>query len=148
MVIGEPADSGAVGADEPRLPPVAEMAVATLILVIIGGIFTAAYLPRRAPLGPPIGLIAAAGVLLIANVVALSRVREFAWDKFFLVVRWALLAYIVIAGMLEYVFVLDHTPASLLVLLTMMLVVFAVDIPLLFAFSVARYQPPDRASGR
>jgi ABC-type uncharacterized transport system permease subunit len=144
MVNGEPADSGAPGADDRRLPPVTEMAVATMILVVAGGIYVAAYIPRHAPLAVPTGLLVAAGAILIANVIALSRVREFAWDKFFLVGGWALLAYVVIAGMLEYVFVLDHTPGSQLALLTMTLVVFAVDIPLLFAFSVARYQPTSR----
>jgi hypothetical protein len=138
MVTGKPP---ARDSDERRLPPIAEMAVVTMALVIVGGIDIAAYLPRRAPLGPPIGLLVAAGLLLVANLVSLSRLRKFAWDKFFLVGGCALLAYIVIAGMLEYVFVLDHTPRTLLVLMSMMLAIFAVDIPLLFAFSVARYQP-------
>jgi hypothetical protein len=44
-----------------------------------------------------------------------------------LVTRWALLAYLVIAGMLEYVFVLDHTRGRVLLVLTLMLVLFAVD---------------------
>lgn len=144
MVTGEPADNDAIGAGDRRLPPVTQLAVATMILVVAGGIYVAAYIPRHAPLGVPIGLLVAAGVVLIANMIALSRVRAFAWNKFFLVGGWALLAYVVISGMLEYVFVLDHTPRSQLVLLTMTLVVFAVDIPLLFAFSVARYQPASR----
>lgn len=58
--------------------------------------------------------------------------------------RYALLAYLVIAGMLEYVFVLDHTRGATLVVLTLMLVIYAVDIPVLLAFSVARYQRPAR----
>lgn len=142
--------SDAAVADAPaerQLPPVAEVAIASLALIVVGGIYLAAHLPRHAPLGLAVGLLAAAGVLLAGNVTALSRVRDFAWDKFFLVGRWALLAYVVIAGMLEYVFVLDHTRGSQLVVLTLMLAVFAVDIPLLLAFSVARYQPagPPRA---
>ena len=40
---------------------------------------------------------------------SLARVQEFAWEAFFLVGRWALVTYTVIAGMLEYVFVLDRT---------------------------------------
>ena len=50
--------------------------------------------------------------------------------------------------MLEYVFVLDHTRGTMLVVLTSMLIVFAVDIPTLFAFTVALYQDPkqDRLS--
>jgi hypothetical protein len=47
--------------------------------------------------------------------------------------------------LLEFVFVLDHTRGASLVVLTFSLVVFALDIPLLMAFSVARYQEPERA---
>ncbi len=47
----------------------------------------------------------------------------------------------VIAGMLEFVFVRDGTGGSMLALVTVSLVIFAVDIPVLFAFSVARFQP-------
>jgi hypothetical protein len=128
---------------ERRLPPVAELAVASMALVIVGGIFLAAHLPNPAPLGPVTGLLAAAAVLLAVDVVLVSRIRPFAWEVFFRVGGWALLAYAVIAGMLEYVFVLDGTRGSTLVVLTLMLVVFALAIPLLFAFSVARYQEPE-----
>jgi hypothetical protein len=71
----------------------------------------------------------------------LARVRDFAWRTFFVVGGWALAAYLVIAGMLEFVFVLDHTQGGLLIVLTLMLAVYAVNVPLLLAFSVARYQP-------
>lgn len=49
--------------------------------------------------------------------------------------------------MLEYVFVVDGTPRTVLTLLTAMLAIFAIDIPLLFAFSVARYQPTSKERG-
>ncbi len=125
-----------------RLPPVAQLAVGSMILIVIGGIYLAGHLPRQPPLGPAAGLLAAAGAVLVVDLLILSRLRPFAWDVFFKVGGWALLAYGVISGMLEYVFVLDHTHGSILVLLTLMLVVFALDIPLLLAFSVARYQEP------
>lgn len=44
--------------------------------------------------------------------------------------------------MLEYVFVLDGTRGASLLVMTFMLVVFALDVPALLAFSVARYQNP------
>ena len=135
-------DANAGSAPERRLPPVTEISVATMILVVIGGIYVAGYLPDRAPLVLPIVLLVAAAALVVANVVTLSRIRPFAWGTFFLVWRWAMLAYVVIAGMLEYVFIADHTPSRILALMTGILVIFAVNIPLLFAFSVARYQPP------
>jgi hypothetical protein len=139
-MVARPSDVGSETSITRQLPPVAEVAVATLILVVIGGIITAAYLPDTPPLWLPVALLAGAVVLLAGNVVMLSRIRSFAWDKFFLVAKWALVAYIVIAGMLEYVFVVDGTPGKVLALLTGILLVFAINIPLLFAFSVARYQ--------
>ena len=123
-----------------RLPPVAEMTVGSMALVIVGGIYLASHLPKAAPAGPAVALLAVAGAVLLAAAVVVSRLRDFAWDVFFRVAGWAGLAYVVIGGMLEYVFVLDHTHGSTLVMVTLMLVVFAVDIPLLLAFSVARYQ--------
>ncbi len=128
--------------DVDRLPPVAELTIGSMALVIVGGIYLAAHLPRRADLGPAIGLLSASGVLLATAVALLARVRPFARQVFFRVAGWALLAYVVIAGMLEYVFVLDGTRGALLAVLTLMLVVFALDIPFLFGFSVARYQEP------
>jgi hypothetical protein len=135
------ANGGAPDELERSLPPVTELAVAALALIVVGGIYIAAHLPNHVPLGVAIGLLAGAGALLAIAVAALSRVRHFAWDKFFLVASRTLLAYVVIAGMLEYVFVLDHTRGAQLVVLTLMLLVFALDIPLLLGFSVARYQP-------
>lgn len=136
-------DTARVPAGGRRLPPVVPLALAALIVVITGGTDLAAYLPRRAPLAPAVAALAVAAALLLAAVAALSRLRDFAWRVFARVGGWTLAAYTVIAGMLEYVFVLDHTPGTLLIVLTLMLVIFAVDIPLLLAFSVARYQPPD-----
>lgn len=126
-----------------RLPPVAEVAVASMALVIVSGIYLAAHLPTRAPFGPAVVLVAAAGALLLGNLIVLSRLRQFAWTVFYRVAGWASLAYIVIGGMLEFIFIFDHTRGSMLVLLTLSLVIFAIDIPVLLAFSVARYQEPE-----
>jgi len=98
-------------------------------------------IPQPVSLALSIALLALAAAIMIVNLVVLSRLRDFAWDTFFVVGRWSLLAYLVIAGMLEYAFVLDGTPGTTLALLTASLVIYAIDIPLLFAFSVARYQP-------
>jgi hypothetical protein len=125
-----------------RLPPVAELAVVSMALVIAGGIYLVAHLPQRAPLGPAVGLVAAAGLLLVADAVLVSRLRRFAWRVFFQVTGWVLVAYVVIGGLLEFTFVYDGTRGALLVVLTLSLLVFALDIPLLLGFSVARYQDP------
>jgi hypothetical protein len=126
---------------ERRLPPIGEVAMATIAVVVSGGVYLASYLPRRAPLGPAFAIMGVGAALLLWNIFTLSRLQDFAWDKFFLVAKWGLVAYLIVAGMLEYVFVLDHTRGGVLLVLTLMLAIFAVNIPLLLAFSVARYQP-------
>jgi hypothetical protein len=123
------------------LPPVHQLATLTLALVVVGGIYMAAHIDHPGPLLPPTVLAVAAGLVLVVNVALLARIKEFAWAKFFQVFGWALLAYLVIAGILEFVFIYDHTPGRQLVLFSVMLALFAIDVPLLLGFSVARYQP-------
>lgn len=125
---------------ERRLPRVAELAVTSMALVIVAGIYLAAYLPRQGPLLLPTALVAVSAALLLANAFILLRLRDFAWDRFFLVAGWAWLAYLLIAGMLEFVFLIDQTRGALLTLMTVILLIFSVDIPILLGFSVARYQ--------
>lgn len=131
------------------LPPVARLATLTLALVVAGGILMAAQIGKSHSLVAPVVLTAAAGVVLATNLILLWRIKGFAWPTFFRVFGWALLAYAVFAGILEFVFVYDHTPGGQLVLFSVMLAMFAIDVPLLLAFSVARYQPvPDDGGGR
>lgn len=146
MIRNEVTDDGAALVPERKLPPITELAIGALILIVIGGIYLAAHIPGGVPLAPAVGLLIGAGVLVLADLVVLSRLREFAWHRFSVVYGWALLAYLVIAGMIEYVFVADGTSGAPLLVLTLMLVVYAVDIPLLLAFSVARYEVAGRAA--
>jgi hypothetical protein len=128
---------------ERRLPPVTEIGMTSLALIVAGGIYLSAHLPKHVPLAPAIALLAASALLLVANLAALSRVRGFAWPRFFEVARWALLAYAITAGMIEFAFVRDHLAGGALVVLTLSLVVYAVHVPVLIAFTVARYATPD-----
>ena len=138
MKAGAPSEQ--VPPAERHLPPISELAIAIIALVVVGGIYMAAHLPQVAPLAPALVIVAVAVLLLLINVILLSQLQSFAWRTFYQVGGWALLAYLVIAGMLEFIFVFDHTRGSMLVLLSAMLAIFAVDVPMLFAFSVARYQ--------
>ncbi len=130
-----------------RLPPVAELAVASVALMISGGVYLAAHLPRLPPLAPAVGLLAGGAVLTVVAMALLTRIHPFAWRTFFLVVRWAFVAYLVIAGLLALVFIYDDTRGATLAVLMLTLVVFAVDVPIIVAFTVARYADPDGADG-
>jgi hypothetical protein len=123
-----------------RLPPVTEIGAASMVAIAAGVIYLASYLPKQAPLWVAIVLLAVAAALQLTNAVLLARVRPFAWGRFFQVGRWALLAYAVIAGMIEYAFVYDHTRGAQLVVMTLMLLLFMLNVPLLIAFTVARFQ--------
>ncbi len=125
---------------ERRFPPVAELTVASVALMLSGGIYLAAHLPRHPPLGPAVGLLIAGGALSLVSLALLVRIRPFAWHTFFLVARWALVAYLVIAGVLAFVFIYDHTRGATLAVLLLTLVVFACDVPVVVAFTVARYE--------
>jgi hypothetical protein len=124
-----------------KLPPVTELAVVSMALIVASGIYIASHLPKHVPLGPAAGLLGASALLVLVNVLSLARARGFNWPLFFDVAKWALLAYCVIAGMLEYVFIRDQTRGGTLVILTLSLVVFAIHVPLLIGFTVARFTP-------
>ncbi len=125
--------------DAARLPPVTAFGMLSLGLVLVAGIYLSAHLPEHVPLGPAVSLLAASALVLAGNLIALSRVEGFAWGRFFSVARWALLAYSVIAAMIEYVFLRNHISGGPLVVMTLSLIVFAVNVPVLIAFTVARY---------
>jgi hypothetical protein len=124
---------------ERRLPPVTGLGMCSLALIVAGGIYLSAHLPQHVPLAPAAVLLAASAALLAGNLVALSRVDGFAWPRFMQVARWALLAYAITAGLIEYAFLRDGLSGGALVVLTLSLVVYAVHVPVLIAFTVARY---------
>jgi hypothetical protein len=128
---------------ERRLPPVTQLGMASLALIVAGGIYLSSKIPDHVPIAPAVILLAASAVLLATNMLLLARVRGFPWRRFWQVARWALLAYAVTAGMIEYVFVRDHVRGATLVVLTLSLVVYAVHVPMLIGFTVARYDEPE-----
>jgi hypothetical protein len=128
---------------ERRLPPVTELGMASLALIVAGGIYLSSHIPQHVPLGPAVALLAASVLLLAINLVLLARVEGFPWTRFFQVAKWSFLAYAVIAGMIEYVFLRNHLRGGPLVVLTLSLVVFAVHVPMLVGFTVARFYMPE-----
>jgi hypothetical protein len=124
---------------ERRLPPVTQIGMASLALIVAGGIYLSAHIPNHVPLGPAVVLLAGSTLLLAANLIALSRSDDFPWPRFWVVARWSLLAYVVQAGMIEYVFVHNHVRGGTLLVLTLSLVVYAIHVPTMIGFTVARY---------
>jgi hypothetical protein len=120
--------------DAVRLPPVTALGMLSLGLVLVAGIYLSAHLPEHVPLGPAVGLLAASAAVFVVNLLMLSRVEGFHWQRMLEVGRWALLAYVLIAAMIEYVFLRNHTSGGAL-----SLIVFAVNVPVLIGFTVARY---------
>jgi hypothetical protein len=138
--------SGSVA--ERRMPPVTQLGMLSLALIVAGGIYLASHLPHHVPLAPAIALLAASVLLLVLNVGLLVRVSDFLWARFFAVAKWSLLAYAIIAGLIEYTFLENHVRGGPLVVLTLSLVVFALHVPMLIGFTVARYAEPEGATAR
>jgi hypothetical protein len=128
--------------DDDRYPPFTQLGMLSLALIVAGGIYLSSHLPEHVPLGPAVGLLAASSLVLVLNMVLLSRVPGFAWPRFFQVAKWALLAYLVTAGLIEYAFLRNHVSGGPLVILTLSLVVYALQVPTLIGFTVARYDSP------
>ncbi len=136
---------------EPRqyapMPPVAELSTVALGLVIIGGILMAAHAPRRPPLVLPTLLAAAATVLFAVAWAMLLRLRHWPRHTFVTFFKWALLAYVISAGMIGFAFVKDRTRGAPLAVLLWLLVLFATTVPTIIGFTVARYDQPSPAEG-
>ncbi len=124
---------------ERPFPPVAWLSTAALALVVAGGVLMASYAPRRPPLALPTSLLVASVLALAAAWVLLGRHRPFAWRTFRRVFKWAPLAYVISAGMIEFAFVRDHTRGAPLVVVSCLLVVFATSVPTTIAVTTARY---------
>jgi hypothetical protein len=121
-------------------PRVTELGMTSIAFVAAGVIYLASYLPKHAALGPAIGLLAAAVAVLALNAALLARMPGFAWRRFAQVARWLLLVYAVFAGMIEYAFVYDKTHGATLVVMTLLLATFTLNVPLIAGFTVARYE--------
>lgn len=126
-----------------RHPPVLLLGTAALLLIVVSGIYQVSHLPKRVPLTLPWILLICSFVLLAAAAASLRTIADFAWRRFTTVGRWVLLAYAVTAGMIEYAFVRNDTRGGPLLVLTLSIVVYWLTVPMLIAYTVARYVPKD-----
>ena len=86
---------------ERRLPPVTQLGMLSLALIVAGGIYLSSHIPNHVSLTPAIVLLCASAALLGGNLAALARVPGFAWERFFAIARWAFVAYLIIAAMID-----------------------------------------------
>jgi hypothetical protein len=127
-------------------PPFTQIGMASLALVVAGGIYLSAHIPEHVALAPAIILLILSAALVVYNLFSLTRVKDFAWWRFFQVAKWAGLAYLFIAAMILYAFLRDNLSGGPLVILTLSLLVFALQVPTLIAFTVARFAGPEEAT--
>jgi hypothetical protein len=120
--------------------PVPFFAIGSIACSMLSAGIMAAFAPQPAPLGWSAGFLIASVVLLLSTVISMIRRPDFAWKRFFGVAKWVLLMTLVITSMLGYVFVFDGTRGSALVIMVVVLAITAIDIPILFGFSVARHE--------
>jgi hypothetical protein len=110
------------------------VALASLAFAAGSVIVVAAYVPRHAPVAAPAALAAVSGLLCAVAIVRSARTgipRSVAAPT--------LGAAAVAVAFLELVFVYDGTRGGPLVLLTVALILVALDLPLLLGSSVASY---------
>ena len=124
-------------------PPFTQVGIVALTLIVAGGIYLSSHIPQRVSLVPAIILLAVSAALVAYNLLSLNRVPDFAWTRFLQVARWAGLAYLFTAAMIEYAFLRDHVSGGALIILTLSLLVYALQVPTLIAFTVARYAAPE-----
>ena len=133
---------------ERKFPPFTEVGMFSLALIVIGGIYLSSHIPQHVPLGLPTALLIASALARGRQPRPRSaRVPDFAWGRFFQVGKWALLAYLFTAALIEYAFLRNHLRGGPLVILTLSLLVYAVQVPAMIAFTVARYETPGDADG-
>ncbi|MCB0868198.1 MAG: hypothetical protein KDB48_05850 [Solirubrobacterales bacterium] len=125
--------------EETSLPPVTQVGMVSLALIVAGGIYLSSHIPGDVSLMPAVILLVLSALLLALNFLALARVKNFRWKRFFDVAKWSFLAYLVIAGLIEYAFVRNDVTGGTLVVLTLSLLIFAIHVPMMIGFTVARY---------
>jgi hypothetical protein len=133
-------DAVAVRPFERSMPPVVGVSMVALTLAITGGVILSAQATEQPSLILPAVLMGTAVILELVAVVMLLRIRPFAWGVFRQVAVWALVAYVAQSALIEWSFAKNHVPGGPLTVLTVGLVVFATIVPLMIAFTVARYQ--------
>jgi hypothetical protein len=127
-------------AGDTKSSPIIACIIGTVISCILAAGIIIAHIPEQAPIWGSVLWVCIAGVLTITTIVLIVRKKPFALKVFFKVAKWVFLYILVLTGMGEYVIVFDGTRGEPLVVITLILLLFLVNIPMLWGFSVARHE--------
>jgi hypothetical protein len=126
--------------EKTKLPPCDLLSVISLSFVIIGGIYMTSYMPEKPPLlGAITLLVVSAAIFLVNSILLVSRLNLIG-HVFFKVAKWIVIVETIISAMLAYVFIYDGVRSTTLVILLMFLVLFALNIPIIVSYTVAKTQ--------
>ncbi len=128
---------------ERKVPPVVPIAMTALTLAIISGIVVVGQIGKEPALTLPAVFVIAAVILELVAVALAVTIRPFAWSLFLKVFKWTLLAYVLQSAIIQWAFIINDVPGRPLAVLTTGIVVFATVVPLMIAFTAARYQQVD-----
>lgn len=120
--------------------PIVACITGTIISCILAAGIILAHFPGPAPLWGSVLWISIASLLTLVTILLILRRKRFARGVFFKVAKWVFLYILVISGVGEFVLVFDGTRGEPLVIITIMLVLFLINIPMLWGFSVARHE--------
>ncbi len=120
--------------------PVVACIVGTIVSCILAAGIIIVHIPAPAPMWGPIMWVCIAAALTLATIVLLLRKQPCARRRFFTVAKWVFLYILLLTGMAEYVMVFDGMRGETLVVMTIILLLFLVNIPMLWGFSVARHE--------
>ena len=127
-------------AGDTKSSPVIATIIGTIISCIMAAGIIIAYIPEQPPIWGSIMWLGIAGALTLTSIVLILRKKPFAWKVFFKVAKWVFLYILVLTGMGEYVIVFDGTRGETLVVMTIIILLFLINIPMLWGFSVARHE--------
>ena len=120
--------------------PVVVCITGTIISCILAAGIIISRMPGPAPMWGSVMWMCIAIVLTLVSIVLIIRKKPFARKLFFKVAKWVFLYILVLTGVGEYVLVFDGVRGETLVVMTTILLLFLVNIPMLWGFSVARHE--------
>jgi hypothetical protein len=139
-MVNTPQNTPQLYAGDTRSSPIIACIVGTIVSCIIAAGIIIAHIPEPPPMWGSYMWLSIAGVLTVATIVQILMKKRFARKLFFKVAKWVFLYILVLTGMGEYVIAFDGTRGTTLVVMTIILLLFLINIPMLWGFSVARHE--------